>query len=224
MPITKFSWAGFKENLRKFGAIYVAGILVTLLCTNLIWTMTRPRVPDDQSVTIYLADGYSNPDALDGIAAQMLEAGKTFDETLEEVVFYSMSYSNPEEDYTSSVLMATRLSTGEADAFLCNEYAFENLTGADAVLNLEPYLESGWLEGLDVETVEVEIYDYDNTGEVRQLKDKYIGAIKLDNVNALRSLGAMENEGAYLVIACNGTNIDTTMYAVDTLMRLLMEA
>lgn len=223
MPITKFSWAAFKENIRKFGVVYLVGILITMACTNLVWTMTRPRIPDEQSVTIYIADEYSNPDALDSVAQKMLEGGQAFDETLEEVMFYSLTYSDPNQDYTGSMVLATRLSTGEADVFLCNDYALANLQGAEAALDLEPYLEAGWLEGLDIETQEIEIYDFDIDGTVKEVLGSYIGAIKLDNVDGLYKCGAMDNEGTYLVIASNGTNIETTMETVEIMMRALME-
>ena len=223
MPVTKFSWAALKENIRKFIAIYLVGIAIMLACSNLIWTMTRPRIPSEKSVTIYIANEYSNPDALDSLAEHMLVEGQAIDETLEEVVFYSLTYTNPDEDYTGSMVLATRLSTGEADVFLCNEYALANLQGAEAALNLEPYLEAGWLEGLDVETHEIEIYDFDTTGEILEIKDRYIGAIKLDNVDGLYNRGAMENEGTYLVIASNGTNIETTIETVEVMLRDLME-
>jgi len=47
--------------------------------------------------------------------------------------------------------------------------------------------------------------------------------IKLDNVNGLYNCGAMDNAGTYLVIAVNGTNIDTTLETVEVMLRELME-
>jgi ABC-type glycerol-3-phosphate transport system substrate-binding protein len=223
MPITKFSWASLKENIRKFAVVYLVGILITIACTNLLWTTTRPRIPDDQSVTVYLAAEYSNPQALDKLAEQMLEDGKAYDETLEEVVFYGLTYGNPETDYTGSMVMATRLSTGEGDVYIANEYALANLQAAEAPLDLQPYLDAGWLEGLDVEPYIMDKYEVDNTGEIIGINGSYIGAIRLDNVDNLYKWGCMDNEGAYLVIACNGTNIDTTIHSVDFMLRALME-
>lgn len=223
MPITKFSWAALKENIRKFGVIYLAGVLVMLACSNLIWSMTRPQIPNEKSVTIYIADEYSNPEALDNIAKRMLEAGQAFDETLEEVAFYGLTYADPSQDYTGSMVLATRLSTGEADAFICNEYALANLQGAEAALDLQPYLDAGWLEGLDIEPITLEIYDFDIDGAVNAILGSYTGAIKLDNVDGLYNCGAMDNAGTYLVITSNGGNIETTLETVDVMMRALME-
>jgi len=223
MPITKFSWAALKENIRKFAVVYLAGICIMLACSNLIWTMTRPRIPDEQSVVIYIADEYSNPDALNPVAQKMLEGGQKVDETLREVAFYSLTYADPNQDYTGSMVLATRLSTGEADAFICNEYALANLQGAEAAIDLQPYLDAGWLEGLDVEPHTLEIYEFNETGEVTAVLGSYTGAIKLDNVDALYECGAMDNEGTYLIIASNGTNIDTTLETVEIMMRALME-
>jgi len=223
MPVTKFSWAALKENIRKFGAIYLVGVLITLACTNLLWSMTRPRIPDDQSVTIYIADEFSNPDALNDVAAKMLEEGKAFDETLEEVAFYSLTYADPTKDYTGSMVMATRLSTGEGDAYICNEFALANLQAGEAAIDLQPYLDAGWLAGLDIEPHQLEIYEFNDAGEVVNVLGSYTGAIKLDNVNGLYNCGAMDNAGTYLVIAVNGTNIDTTLETVEVMLRELME-
>jgi len=223
MPITKFSWPALKENIRKFGVVYLVGIIIMLACSNLFWSMTRPRVPDERSVTVYIATEYSNPDALEPLAQHMLEEGKLFDETLEEVVFYSLNYNNPEQDYTGSMVLATRLATGEGDVYLCNEYALANLQAGEAALDLQPYLDAGWLEGLDIQTCEMERFEVDNTGEIIGVQGTYTGAIRLDNVDALYNSGAMENEGTYLVVACNGTNIETTIKTVDIMMRKLME-
>ena len=56
MPITKFSWPQLREHIRKFLWIYLAGIVVCLFGSNLIWTMTRPQVPIEQAVLVYMAD------------------------------------------------------------------------------------------------------------------------------------------------------------------------
>ena len=223
MPITKFSWAALKENIRKFAAIYLAGIAIMLACSNLIWTMTRPQIPIERSVTIYIADEYSNPQALDPIAQKMLEGGQAVDETLEEVAFYSLTYGDPSQDYTGSMVLATRLATGEADAFICNDYALANLQSAEAPVDLQPYLDAGWLEGLDVEPCTLEIYEFDEAGEVTDILGSYTGAIRLDNVDGLYNCGAVDNEGTYLVIASNGTNIETTIETVEIMLRALME-
>ena len=44
MPDTRLTWSRFREHLRKYGWIYLVGIAVCLVCTNLLWTTTASRV------------------------------------------------------------------------------------------------------------------------------------------------------------------------------------
>ena len=116
MPDTRFSWRALLEHLRKFGAIYLIGIAVCLFGTNLLWTMTAPTIPPEQSVIVYLAAGYSNPEPLSGIASEMLTETQKMDNTLRSVEFQSLQYSD--QDYSGPMLLMTRLAVGEGDAFL----------------------------------------------------------------------------------------------------------
>lgn len=218
MPITKFSWPRLREHIRKFFWIYVVGIAVCLFGSNLLWTMTRPQVPIDQSVVIYMAAGYSNPDPMEGIAQDMLQRGQAEDETLELVEFQSLQYLDPTEDYTSSMVLMARMSTGEADAFLASQDALNALVNMEAVLPLDEYVANGWLAEYGLESQYVTVVD-EETGE----SNTYLAALKLDEVDALAELGAFDNEGAYLLITSNGTNVKTTMRVVEIMIEDLME-
>ena len=120
MPDTRFSWRALLEHLRKFGAIYLIGIAVCLFGTNLLWTMTAPTIPPEQSVIVYLAAGYSNPEPLSGIASEMLTETQKMDNTLRSVEFQSLQYIESEMDYTGPMTLLARLSVGEGDAFLAS--------------------------------------------------------------------------------------------------------
>ena len=98
MPDTRFSWRALLEHLRKFGAIYLIGIAACLFGTNLLWTMTAPTIPPEQSVIVYLAAGYSNPEPLSGIANEMLTETQKMDNTLRSVEFQSLQYIESEMD------------------------------------------------------------------------------------------------------------------------------
>lgn len=219
MPITKFSWPQLREHIRKFLWIYLAGIVVCLFGSNLIWTMTRPQVPIEQAVLVYMADAYSNPDPLNGIAQDMLVRGQEFDETLQQVEFQSLQFSDPNTDYTSSMVMMARLSTGEGDVFLASEDALNYLIGSGATLPLDDYVANGWLSQYDLEPYYATVVTDEETGET----ETFMAALRLDEVDALLELEAFNNEGAYLVIASNGTNIETSMKTVEIMIEDLME-
>ena len=73
MPDTKFSFAALKEHLRKYLWVYLIGVAACLLGTNLLWTTTAPRLTNEQVVTVYLADAYTNPEPLSDVADAMLK-------------------------------------------------------------------------------------------------------------------------------------------------------
>lgn len=214
MPLKGLTWARIKEHLRKRLPIYLVGFLICILLTNLLYTTTAPVTPSDQQVLIYLTDSYSNPDVLSDVAADALEKVQKEDETLLEVEFQGLTFSDPESDYTSAMLLMARLSTGDGDAFFASQTAADYLMGSEAFLPLEDYLDAGWMQDLGLETVE---YTSEETGET------HIAALKLDSVTALADLGAFNNENAYLIIAANGTNIDTTLKTVETILTSLLE-
>lgn len=217
MPITRFSWPALKEHIRKYGWLYIVLIILSLFLSNLIWTITRPQTPSDQKVLIYLADAAAYPEALQDVADEMLIQGQKFDEQLQEVEFQHLQFTDPEKDYTSGMVLMARLSTGDADAFIANEDAMVSLANL-AALDLKDYVADGWLAQCGLEGQYITLVD-DETGEERTI----MAAIPLDSVNALKNRGAFENENAYLVIAANGTNIETTMKTIEVMMEILTE-
>ena len=164
MPDTRFSWRALLEHLRKFGAIYLIGIAVCLFGTNLLWTMTSPTIPPEQSVIVYLAAGYSNPEPLSGIANEMLAETQKKDNTLRTVEFQSLQYVESEMDYSGPMALLARLSVGEGDAFLASRQVMDQLVLGGALLPLDEIVESGWMSGLELEPYYVTVEDGE-TGE-----------------------------------------------------------
>ena len=214
MPDTRFSWRALREHLRKYLWVYLVGIAVCLVGTNLLWTTTRPRAENFEAVTVYMADAYSNPDPLSGVAARMLEACQARDETLREVSFESLMYT--ENDYNSSMLLMTRLAVGEADAFLASQAAMEALVSSDILVRLDESVDGGWLSGYDLEPFYATVED-EETGA----SETYLAGLKLDNVTALGQMGAFNNSGAYLCVTQNGGNVETTMRALEVMVEAL---
>ena len=52
---------------------------------------------------------------------------------------------------------------------------------------------------------------------------KLMAGLKLDSVTALKESGAFLSDGAYLCVTMNGGNIETTMKALEVMMRDLTE-
>ena len=218
MPDTRFSWRALLEHLRKFGAIYLIGIAVCLFGTNLLWTMTAPTIPPEQSVIVYLAAGYSNPEPLSGIASEMLTETQKMDNTLRSVEFQSLQYVESEMDYSGPMALLARLSVGEGDAFLASRQVMDQLVLGGALLPLDEIVESGWMSGLELEPYYVTVEDGE-TGE----ESTYLAGLRLDTLDALSKMDAFRNEDAFLAIPANGTNQDTTLYALEFMVDALLQ-
>ena len=217
MPDTKFSWRRLREHIRRFFWVYAVGIAVCLVGTNLLWTTTRPRIANEHNVIVMMADAYSTDEPLRDIAADVLARTQAFDETLQEVAFQPLMYT--EGDYSSSMLLVTRLSVGECDAFLASQAAMDALVGSGVLEPLDEAVASGWLGEYGLEPYYVTQED-EETGE----SATFLAGLRLDGVRALNQLGAFNNEGAYLCVTTNGGNVETTMKALEFVLEDLKEA
>ena len=217
MPDTKFSWRGLREHLRKYFWVYLLGIALCLFGTSLLWTVTQPRLGNGEVVTVCLTAGFSDPEPLEPIALHMLEQTQPYDDALKSVEFESLMYTD--ELYTSQMLLLTRMTVGECDAFLASQPAMDALVGARAILPLDDAVAGGWLSEYGLEPYYVTWEDED-TGQ----SETCLAGLRLDGVNALREMGAFDNEGAFLCVATNGGNVETTMKALETMMSDLTEA
>ena len=216
MPDTKFTLPALREHLRRYIWIYLIGIAACLIVTSLLWTTTAPQLGIDETVTVFLTDISSNPDPLEPIARHMLEEVQPLDEKLKLVEFQNLSYMA--DDYTSTMLLMTRLTVGEGDAFLASQDAMDALARLEALMDLEDSLAAGWLAEYGLEPYTAEWTD-EETGE----RYSHLVGLRLDSVDALIEMGAFNNEGAFLCVAANGGNVETTMKALEVMIKDLTE-
>ncbi|MBQ8110595.1 MAG: hypothetical protein IJ124_10585 [Clostridia bacterium] len=216
MPDTKFSLRALCGHIRRYFWIYLAGIAVCLVLTSLLWTTTRPQIPNEQNVIVFLADGYSNYAPLEGVAQDMLLRTQAFDETLKKVEFQNLQYTG--EDYAGMMLLMTRLAVGEGDAFLASQSAMDQLARSQALEPLDEYVAAGWLGEYNLAPYYVTLED-EETGQ----SSTFLAGLSLDTVNALSEMGAFANQGAYLCVTGNGGNLETTMKALEYMMEDLTE-
>lgn len=218
MPITKLTPARLKEHLRKHFVVYAVGVVICLVLTNLLWTTTAPRVPTSQSIVIYVAAPWSNVDALEPFARD-IRARLAEDTDIREVEFQNLLFTNPEQDYTSSMLLMTRLATQEGDAFLCSADCMNALLHSGVVLPLDDLVADGWLSAYGLEPWYATVADED-TGEERTL----LAGLRLDSVTGLTALHAFDNQGAFLALTNYSENPEETPRAIEYLMADLAEA
>ena len=216
MPDTKFSWLMLKEHMRRYLWIYLAGIAVCLVLTNLLWTTTRPRPTNEESVIVYMVGGYGDAQPLQSISGDLLARGRARDERLKEVDFQLLQYDGAQGDYTGSMLLLTRLAVGEGDAFIASEAGMNALAQYGTLLPLEAPVASGWLSGYGLEPYYAELED-EETGTVT----RFMAGLRLDSVNGLAALGAFENRGAFLCLSTTSENIEAAMEVLDGLLEYL---
>lgn len=216
MPDTSFSWRKLREHLRKYLWIYILGVALCLFGTSLLWTVTRPRLSIEQTVNICLADAYSNPDPLKDIADDVLARTQPLDEALKQVSFDSLMFS---DDYASRMVLVTRLSVGECDAFLASQSAMDALATSGALTPLDGYVAEGWLSAYGLEPYYATVED-EETGE----GETFLAGLRIDSLTALLRRGAFNNEGAFLCVANNGGNLETTLKALEFVVEELSEA
>ena len=210
MPDTRLTWANLREHLRKWAVVYLVVIGATLLVTNFLWLATSPRVRDENQVLIYLAGPYSNPSGLDDVAADVLERVKAQDPTVEDVTFEGLLFPDPQTDYTGVMLLMTRLATGEGDAFLADPNAMNALTDSLACLPLDDYVADGWLSGYGLEPY-YRTYEDEETGQ----SVTHLIGLRIDALTSLYDREIMDNRGAFLAVASNGRNVDSTLRALE---------
>lgn len=213
MPDTKLTWFNIKEHFRKCALIYIILIIVALVGTDLIWTTTAPRVPDEQKVLVYLADQLTHAEALNGLAADMLEKTRAVDETLQEVSFENLVFADPATDYTGVVVLMARLAAGEGDAFLASQAAMDALVNSGGCQPLDEYYEAGFMKDSGLEPYYATLTN-EETGESRT----FLAGFKVDTLDALMDMQAFYNEGAYLAVALNSTNLETTLKALEIMV------
>lgn len=217
MPDTKFSWRFLREHLRKYIWLYLLGIVLGLLGAELLWTMTRPRIPSTASVNIYLASGYSNPEPLEALAPDILSRVQADDPAIRQVAFESMMYND--QLYTSNMLLVTRLAVGECDAFLASPEAMDALVASDALTPLDDALAAGWMDAYNLEPYVVTTEEEEG-GERRT----WTAGLRLDSLDALAQMGAFDNRGAFLCVTGSGGNEAAALKALEYLVGDLTEA
>lgn len=213
MPDTKLTWPALREHLRTHLAIYIACVVLMLVLTSLLWSVTEPRIPTDRSVVICLADDVTVAETLDGVAARVLARARAFDDTLEAVSFQNLMYQNQSEGGYGEMLLLVRMAAGEIDAFLAGPEAMEYLVAAGGLMTLDEPAARGWLSEYNLEPCYATIED-DETGKT----GRFLAGFRLDSIDELSEMGAMNNEGAYLAVAANCDNPETTLEVIDILL------
>lgn len=195
MPEKKLTRAKLGAHLRRCGLIYLAGAIALIFLNNLIFTMTRPRVPDEETVRVMVVN--QNADFTQQKQA-LYEAVHAADETVRALDFEVMWYDS--DQYELGMAMPVKLMAGGYDLLVGDEKGFDGMRLMGALAPLDDYLsdEAGErIELAEAETGETHVMAIKT--DLLGMKDVYVGlSANSDNPqsawNAYRVFAEMKGE------------------------------
>lgn len=208
MPATGFS----REHFRKNALAYIAAVAAALVLTELLWTATAPRLPEGSRVLFYLAAPWSDAAPLNALSGDLLAAARERFPELQSVSFESLRFPDDLDDYTGQILLMTRLSSGEGDAFLASRSAMSVLCQYGACLPLDDYWAAGWLADSGL----TPCYSAPPEGGGRRLT-----GLELDGLTALKEMGVFMDDGICLAVIDNGQDPAPTLHVIERLVDAL---
>lgn len=192
MPEGGMSRARLRAHLRRCWAVYLVGAVAVLLLNNLIYTVTRPRASEEETLRVMLLNVDWEPDG--GAQAALLEEIQARDGRIRALELESIVAAR-EEDPQAGMLLTVKLVAGYGDVYVTDAEGFALLADRAACQSVADVEAPGWeaVECIDPET-----------------GARYPGALR-------------SGAGLYIVVASNGTNIESTLIALPLLAAALAE-
>ena len=124
MPETGLSPNRIREHLRKRWYLYLAGALLVCLLNNLIYTVTRPRVPERALLHVMLVNVDAPDSELERLEQALLTTAQAAEPDVRAVELEPLQYLG-ESDAGSNILLATKFAAGGADLYIADEAGYE---------------------------------------------------------------------------------------------------
>lgn len=143
IPITK---KRIQNHFNYFWWAYVLIIALAILGWNLIHTVTRYQSPPELKVEWFFG-GYQTDNGTGGETLMK----RAHQEVLPDMEVVSYLQIMTDDAYGSQSL-TTWAFAGEGDLYTLNRESFQNMAGGGAMMNLQPYVDSGELnvDGIDL--------------------------------------------------------------------------
>lgn len=145
MPEVQLSACRIREHLRRRWPVYLAGIALLCFLNNLIYTVTRPRVPERALLHAMLVNVDAPEAELEALEQALLTAAQSAEPDVRAVELEPLSYLG-EQDAGSAILLATKFAAGGADLFIADEAGYE----AMAARGFCAALDAGALPGAEL--------------------------------------------------------------------------
>ena len=124
MPETGLSPNRIREHLRKRWYLDLAGALLVCLLNNLIYTVTRPRVPERALLHVMLVNVDAPDSELERLEQALLTTAQAAEPDVRAVELEPLQYLG-ESDAGSIILLATKVAAGGADLYIADEAGYE---------------------------------------------------------------------------------------------------
>ena len=124
MPEVQLSPRRIREHFRKRWPIYLAGILLLCFLNNLIYTVTRPRVPERALLHVMLVNVDAPDSELERLEQALLTTAQAAEPDVRAVELEPLQYLG-ESDAGSNILLATKFAAGGADLYIEDEAGYE---------------------------------------------------------------------------------------------------
>jgi len=144
MPSRKLSCAEIPAHFRRWFWLYLLGAAALLLANHIAFTVTQPRIPEENILCIYLVGPAE--EIPPGTEDRLLEKVQAKAPSIERLEFVSLPFAGDGMS-SADMLLPAKLTLGDGDAFLCSPAAYRSLLNLGACLPLEDMLISGWMQG-----------------------------------------------------------------------------
>ena len=202
MPITSRK---IRNHLHYSLWKYLLLVVIAMFGWNLIYTVTRYRVPENLQVEFYAEGNTLASDQLQVLADIIhRDALPKMEAVTATVVTFDDTYGDMQ--------LTTWVSAGQGDVYMVSKARFETIAGNEATLNLQPYVDNGSLHTDGIPLTGGVVTNAD-TGKTALMN------IPADSLTVLEAYGLMP-EGMVLCVLANNGNDDNSIRFLDYLLIL----
>lgn len=222
MPNTKLTRQRWKDHMYYGKWIYIVLAIVAVFVTDLLYSTTEYRPPDERKVTVqFVSSSATMAETVEQTTEQILAAVLPMDETLELVEFFALNFSGDDSDYYGAQKFFVELAAGENDVYVGSRTVLNSIIDQGAAIPLDEYIDSGLItvpEGAQLYERREPLFDEQGnemgTGETR------IYGFSTDPLVQMPAQTYMNNEGNYFIITAMSPNPETAALAMQELYAL----
>ena len=144
VPNTKLTRQRWKDHMYYGKWIYIVLAIVAVFVTDLLYSTTEYRPPDERKVTVqFVSSSASMAETVEQTTEQILSAVLPMDETLERVEFFALNFSGDDSDYYGAQKFFVELAAGENDVYVGSRAVLNSIIDQGAAIPLDEYIDSG---------------------------------------------------------------------------------